>query len=269
MGIWVKQAEDKRMPLWLKDSLPIKCRYCGSEMENFYNDDMRCTNRRCSNPKCCGFLAARADFVRNLLGIKDVGFAKCLSDIRMYKCESVFELLNAWKVYPTVSVDVFLRMHCFEGVDSEWETVVRKLGVYTLDELYEKYDGKWKQLLLNHKEEIYANLKYVTLVQRPSSMVQCGPKYTFTIMITGTPSGFDSKDDFINKINAICRGLIVVIHQKTKRQSGVDFLIREEGSTTRGKVEAAQKGGIPIITSQQFLQYLTLVMEKINAERNK
>ena len=88
-------------------------------------------------------------------------------------------------------------------------------------------------------------------------------------MITGTPSGFSSKENFIDTINHICRGRIVIIHQKTKRQSGVDFLIREKGSTTRGKVEAAIKGGIPIVTSEEFITLLTEYLKKQNAESDK
>lgn len=268
MSYWIPQSEDNYMPDWLKEKLPCNCSLCGAPMLNYYNDDLRCTNRKCSNEKCYGFVAAKTDFARKLLGIKDIGYAGCLRDAQAFKCTTPFELLSKWGIVPTMSLDVFLRIHCFEGVDSEWEVIVKKLGVYTLDELYEKYDGKWKQLLLDHKQEIYQNAKYVVLTQKPTTMVSSGPRYTITIMITGTPNGFNSKDDFINQLNFICRGLIVIIHQKTKRQSGVDYLIREPGSTTRGKVEAAEKGGIPIVTSVQFINILTALMQKINTEQN-
>ncbi len=266
MGSWVIQSEDTIMPGWLNDSLRKTCPYCGSPMMNYYNDSMRCTNRKCSNDACSGFVAARADFVRKLLKMEGLGFKSCLRDIQISKAKTPFELLGFWQYKPTVSLGMFLRMHCFEGIDNEWEDIAVSTGAYTLDELYNNYNGKWKQLLEDNKELIYNNLQYVTLKGRPVDMVKSGPRMVLNIMITGTPIGFQSKEHFISTLNALCRGIIVIKHQVTKRQSGVDCLIREPGSTTRGKVEAAQKGGIPILTSEQFINALTMKMQEYAAE---
>lgn len=266
MGTWVMQAEDTVMPDWLNDSLNKSCPYCGSPMMNFYNDVGRCTNRKCSNEHCAGFVAARADFVRKLIKLDGLGFKTCLKNIKVCGAKTPFELLVFWHYKPTVNLSTFLRMHCFEGIDNEWEDIVSTLGVYTLDELYASYEGKWKDLLDSHKDEIYANAAYVNLTGRPSYLVKSGPRLVLNIMITGTPIGYSTKDDFVQTLNAICRGIIVIKHQVTKRQSGVDCLIREPGSTTRGKVEAAMKGNIPILTSEQFINFLTEQMNKYNAE---
>lgn len=267
MNEWVEHVEDQRIPNWLKDNLASECPYCKSPMLNYYNVDNRCTNRKCSNEECYGFVAARTDFARQLVGIKNIAYAGCLKDAITHKCKSPFELFKVWNFVPTVTVDQFLRIHCFEGVDSEWEKIVQTLNIYTLDELYEKYDGKWKTLLEVNKEKIYSNAQYVVFKQRPEGLTTKGVRHTYTIMITGTPKDFNTKDDFIAAINYACRGIITVIHQKTKRQSGVDFLIREQGSTTRGKVEAAIKGGIPIVTSQEFVAFLVHKMESLNSEQ--
>ena len=263
MSIWIKHDEDSYIPDWLKESLPSKCSYCGSPMANYYNDDYRCTNRRCTNPSCYGYVAARADFARKLIGIKGVGFAGCLKDAELIKAKSPFELFRVWQIVPVITLEQFLRIHCFEGIDSEWGKITQQLGVYTLDELYEKYDGKWKSLLEEHKEEIYNNQKYVKLQEKPKSLSSKGPELVLTIMITGTPIGFQTKDHFINIVNNACNGKIVIIHQKTKKQSGVDFLIREPGSTTRGKVDAAKRGGIPIVTSKEFLTYVYVKLQEM------
>lgn len=269
MGVWVKQEEDTLLPVWLKEGLNNLCPYCGSHMMNYYNDVHRCTNRKCSNDACIGFVAARADFVRKLINLDGVGFATCLQDIKASHATNAFELLHYWNCRPVVSLGLFLRMHCFEGVDNEWETIVTSIGAYTLDELYNSYTGKWKTLLNEHKDEIYNNLQYVKLRERPENLVATGPKLVLNIMITGTPIGYSSKQEFIATLNAVCRGIIVINHQVTKRQSGVHFLIREPGSTTRGKVDAARKGGIPIVTSEEFINYLTAQMQAIVSESNK
>lgn len=266
MSYWVNHEDDPYIPIWLKSNLPSKCSYCGAPLMNYYNDDLRCTNRKCSNEQCYGFVAAKADFARKILGIKGIGFAGCLKDAQLIHATSPFQLLKLWGLKPRVTIGQFLRMHCFEGVDSEWERVTKELSVYTLDELYDRYGGKWKQLLLDHKDEIYSNAEYVTMIEKPAHIGNKGPEKVFNIMITGTPNGYTTKEHFIDTLNAACLGRIVILHQKTKRQSGVDFLIREPGSTTRGKVDAAIKGGIPIVTSEEFVQYLIGVLNELNAE---
>ena len=49
---WVLSSEDSSMPEWLRTNLNGVCQYCGSPIENGYNDAGECTRRRCSNKKC-------------------------------------------------------------------------------------------------------------------------------------------------------------------------------------------------------------------------
>lgn len=259
--MWVKQVDDKNLPDWLAPHLKSTCRYCGSQMENYYNIDGRCTNRRCSNPECPGMIAARADNMRQLINLKGLGFAKCLSDIQCNNIKNPIELLRVWGYKPEVTLGTFLRMQCWEGVDSELELITQRDDYYTLDELFEGYKGKHRKLFEEHKNELYRTVDYVILKRRANEAVEDSVK--LTIMITGTPNGFSTKEDFVDQCNEACRGRIITIHQKTKRQSGVDFLIKEPGTTTRGKVEAAQKGGIPIITSLEYIYVLQGILKKL------
>lgn len=252
--MWVKQEEDKRLPEWLGKNLSSTCKYCGSPMMNYYNDeDGRCTSRRCSNEYCPGMLAARADNMRQLIGLKGVGFAACLADIKAYNIKNPIQLLKYWKVKPRVELGTYLRMQCWEGVDSGLEKEMKVNNIQTLDDLFTRYGGKYSYIIGQHKDELY---EYADLVELPNVKSTAPPKIVHTIMITGTPIGFTTKEQFINSINEACSGKIVTVHQATKRQSGVDYLIREPGSTTRGKVEAAIKGGIPIVTSQEYMNIL-------------
>lgn len=260
--MWVKQVEDKNLPDWLAPHLKSTCRYCGSPMENYYNIDGRCTNRRCSNSDCPGMIAARADNMRQLVNLKGLGFAKCLSDIQCNNITKPIELLRVWGYKPEVTLGTFLRMQCWEGVDSELEVIAQQNDYYTLDELFEGYQGKHRQLFEDNKEELYRTVEYVTLKRRANEVFKDAVK--MTIMITGTPNGFATKEDFVDACNEACQGKIITIHQKTKRQSGVDCLIKEPGTTTRGKVEAAQKGGIPIITSLEYIYLLGEILKKLD-----
>lgn len=262
--MWVKQVEDTRLPDWLAPHLKGTCRYCGSDMENYYNIDGRCTNRRCSNPDCPGMIAARADNMRQLINLKGLGFAKCLSDIQCNNIRNPIELLRVWRCRPVVTLGTFLRMQCWEGVDSELETITQQEDYYTLDELFEHYQGKYRQLFEEHKDELYRNVELVELKQRLAGTTANKDAIKMVIMITGTPNGYSTKEEFVDACNEACGGRIITIHQKTKRQSGVDCLIKEPGTATRGKVEAAQKGGIPIITSLEYIYLLSQILKKLD-----
>lgn len=251
--MWIRQCDDTKMPKYLSEALSETCPYCGSHMMNYYNDqDGRCTNRRCENFYCPGMIAARADNMRQILGIKGLGFAACLRDIRENGIKRPIELLPVWGIRPKVSIGTYLRLQCWEGVDSGLDTEMKKYNITSLDELFERYDGKYRFIIDKNKDDLY---KYAELVELPTNVKKAPPKRTYTIMITGSPRGFKSKEHFIEEINDACQGKIVTIHQATKRQSGVDFLIRDSGSTT-GKVNTAIKAGIPIVTSTQYMEFL-------------
>lgn len=264
MNGWVLQEEDRLLPSWLGDNLSSVCQTCGSPMMNYYNED-RCTNRRCSNPKCLGAESAKAEFVHDLLGIKGKGKKTFLKEMVDFGVENYFELIGR---KPTVSLGMYLRMHCFEGIDSVWEQICVKNQFYTLDELFAGYEGKYRAILDENKELLYSNLQYVNLTEKPANHVINHRTKYLNVMITGTPIGYSSKEAFIDRMNELCHGRVIITHQKSKRQSGVDFLIREEGSTTRGKVEAARRGGIPIITSGGFITVLTELCREILSEES-
>lgn len=267
MGYWVVHSKDDVLPSWIKDNLPATCKYCGWEMENWYNDSIRCTNRRCTNPSCYGMMAAKGDFMMKVIGVKGIGFAKCLDALRGGKMTHHVQLLKILSEKPEISVQDFLRIHCFDGIDSEWEKICVKLNCYTVDDILKYNLGRWTDTLKENKELLDENLQYVTLKKRPVLRVKEAPSKYLTIMITGTPIGYASKEHFIDKLNAIMCGRIVLIHQKTKRKTGVDYLIREPGSATRGKVECALSGGIPIVTSAEFVHILLEMMNRINSEK--
>lgn len=266
MGYWVLHSKDTVMEPWLKEHMSTVCSYCGSEMENWYNDDIRCTNRRCSNPNCYGMMAAKGKFMMKILSIDGIGFSRCMDALKGGRMTHHVQLLSILPEKPTVSLKDYLRIHCFEGVDSEWEKICTKLNCYTVDDILKYNLGKWTDILRENKKLLDDNLQYVQLKKRPL-IVQQVPSVYLTIMITGTPIGFNTKEHFISVLNKRMLGRIVLIHQATKRKTGVDYLIREPGSKTAGKVSAAIDGGIPIVTSAEFIAILTKMLQDMNSEK--
>lgn len=251
--MWILHKNDTNIPLWLKSKLNEVCLYCGSDMENYYNElDKRCTDRRCSSPVCPAMIASRADFIREILCVKGLGFAKLYDIVRQNNITDPVDIIPYLGQF-TIPLYTYLRLHCFVGIDSEWETICKKADVWTLDDLYARYYGDRRSILDDNRERLYAHESYVKFYIPETEYA--GEKHIITLMITGTPYGFESKEHFINCLNQTFGKFgAVFIHQKTKRQSGVNFLIRDNLQVTTGKVETALKAGIPICTSEDFVK---------------
>lgn len=263
MSYFIEHEKDANIPDWLKPNLSSKCAVCGSAMLNYYNDSNRCTNRRCSNECCPGMLAARFVGMCKILGVKGVGYATGLSVIRQYNLTSHVDVISyVLAEVLEITLGKFLRVMQFEGIDGEWESLCTRKEYYTLDELFEKYDGPLLDILVANKDELYRCSKFFKF---KGPVVEKAVEKTireFNIMITGTPRGFDSKDSYVATLNYYLRGIIKIYHIPHKRKSNVDYLIREEGSKTKGKYEAALEAGIPIVTSEKFLEILTNILKE-------
>lgn len=252
---WTTLSEDSGIPEWLRGALPNKCPYCNKSMQAGTNEYGRYTGLKCEDDYCPSKIASQLEFVFNLLEVKGYGFATCLQLVRTNKWIRPIQYFSLFDNKPTMSLGVFLRCCCIQGIDGEWVAMSETADAYTLDELYQAYPS---HTLLNENKELFEELvQYVNLKQR--TIAKKRTTIPITIMITGTPIGYPTKEAFINACNEFLEGEFKVIHQETKRQSGVDFLIREKGSVTKGKVEAALKGHIPIVTSSDFM----IILDKL------
>jgi len=260
---WIRLSESG-IPDRLLSELPLKCAYCGSDMYVGFNDFGRCTSLKCADDNCVAMIGARIVFIAELLNIEQLGKATALSYARNNKYKYPIEVLGTLGIKPKVSLGTYLRLNCIPGIDQKWETMAEEKNCYTLEEMLNAYPDCAE--LKDNISMLYENLKFVELKQREFAKE---PAAVLTIMITGTPIGYPTKEAFVDACNKACCGYIRIIHQKTVRQSGVHCLIREPGSTTRTKVEAAKKAGIPILTSEQFVQclYNTLMGGKDDTSR--
>lgn len=255
--IWSILSEDAKIPDWLKSNLPATCHYCGKPLMAGRNEYSRLTGLKCEDDYCPSKIASQLEFMFDLLGMKGYGFATCLQFVKKHNFKHPLEYVQVFENKPTVSLGDFLRCCCIQGIDGEWVTMAEHSNSYTIDELLQAYPHH--EVLNNNLEHIRYCLQFVNLKER--TIPKKKGTVPIVIMITGTPIGYPTKEAFIDACNELLDGEFRVIHQKTKRQSGVNFLIREKGSTTRGKVEAALKGGISILTSAEFIQLLHMLKE--------
>lgn len=270
MSYFVKHIEDKLIPLWLKTALRSDCELCGAPMLNYYNNDERCTNRRCSNKECPGMLAARFVSMCKVLDIKGVGYQTGLKLINQYGLKSHVDCIGyVLDRVLTIPLGKFLRVMQFEGVDGEWEALCERGEFYDLDTLYANYTGDLRYVLDNNKDEIYRCSKFFNFKQPTVKRAVARSIKEFNIMITGTPKNFPDKDSFVATLNHLLQGIIKIYHIPHKRKTNVDYLIREPGSTTKGKYETALEAGIPIVTSEEFISILTDIIEKEKEKEQK
>lgn len=259
---WVLQSQDQQLPTWLTDNLPGVCE-CGYEFENYYNDKGAITKRRCSNPTCFHKLALKIVGMCDILQVKGVGEATAekivINNGLTYHLEAlphvIREKLN-------VSLYTYLRIQFIEGVDTSWSEVTDSYE--TLDDIFEKYQGRYRAQLDANKDTLYRGLEYIDV--RVPEKQQFKTLMTGTVMLSGNIRGFTNRNDFIAAINYKLGGLVDLRISEHKRKTGIMALIQEKDTPNRGKAECALENHIPIMTPTEFQRWLG---EKLISEIKK
>lgn len=263
MAYYIKHENDELLPEWLKSNISSSCPACGAYMMNYYNDYEQCTNRRCSNKYCPAMLAKRAVGMFTILGLKGVGYETALKVIRNNKLKSHVDVIGfILDDILTIPLHKFLRLMEFERVDTAWEHICMEGDYYTLDDLFSRYNGEYKYVLNDNQSELYRCATFFNFSKPKVKKVANEPIQTLRIMITGTPVGYATKESYVETLNMKLQGIIKIIHVPHARKTNVDALIRESGSTTKGKYTAALEAGIPILTSEEFNAVLTYIIEE-------
>ncbi|MBQ2885866.1 MAG: hypothetical protein IJE43_19245 [Alphaproteobacteria bacterium] len=255
---WVKQTEDNNLPKWLTDNIKSHCE-CGYEMENLYNKQERLSKRRCSNPKCPFKVALKIVGLCDILQIEGIGEANALKLVKNHNLNHQYEALpHLMNEKVRVNLYTFLRLAFIEGIDTSWGEVTKLYD--NLDDVFEKYNGKYKDVLYANKELLYDGLKYVDLQQAWKPKYE--PVLTGTVMISGSLRGWDNRNDFITGINYVMDGLVSLNVAESARKTNVLALIQEADQPNRTKAAVAKANGIPIKTPKEFQEYIMAEVAK-------
>lgn len=256
--MWITQKDDIRIPDWLSMNLKSTCDYCGTEKENYYNANGRCTNRRCPNTTCPATLAKKAESMFKILNVKGLGFKTALNAIKANGYKSHFDCLALCaEGERKVSLGTYLRLCFIEGVDSEWESVAAPYD--TLEALYENYSGKQRYLLDEYKSVVEYGINLFSIIPRETSAFEA--VFSGNVMITGDIKGFTDRKSFIYAINKALNGL-ASLNYVEKRKTDVVCLIKEDGSPVTAKVKVAIESGIPIMTPSEFTEWVIAEVER-------
>lgn len=250
--MWVLQKDDEMLPSWLRDNLRSTCK-CGGDMENYYNDAEQITNRRCSNKHCPYMLAQRIVTACDIFKVDGIGPERAFDLVRTHNLRSVYEALP--HIIPReieVPLALYLRLAFIPGFATKWGLVTESCS--TLDDCYTQYNGPLRDVLDEYKEELYAGLEFVKIKPKEQKEFKC--IYRCTVMLSGTVRGYHDRNQFIAALNLASKGLVEISVSESKRKTGITALIQEADSPNRGKAECALENGIPIMTPQEFREFI-------------
>jgi hypothetical protein len=244
----------ERIPEWLGNALPNECQ-CGCPILN--NEDL--TFRWCMNPTCYYHMQHKGDEMFKHLNVKGIGPATCLAGLRRFKLKNHFELL------PRILGEVKPRVHLWEIADMAgiygygkvfWEKALA--GKKTFEEYFDSGNFIPKDIVANKKLLIDAE-EYFSIKPALSN------RY-ISVMMTGSITGFNNRDQFIEKCNEIGGQYLRV--RDTGKNGSVDYLITEDVYSNTGKAKLARQNGISIVTPKEFIALLTaLITELLEEEK--
>lgn len=220
------------------------------------------TMARCLHPECRGHMKYKADDLMKYLGVKGIGPETCLNFIKSKGLLSHFELVPI--IFPNEKPRLHLwevAMFCYvPGMSKGWEGLLAGYGTFT--EFFEKADIPSE--LISYRKRLEAAEKFFD-IKAPLA------RKKIEVMITGSINGYLNRDHFIDACNDVVGGL-VRIKLCGKKQS-VHYLIAEnkenivkalqEGMGVTQKAEAAWKGGAKIVTSEEFLKDLHVLVKEL------
>ena len=258
---WVIQDGDMNLPAWLKDNLASNCT-CGAKIENFYNPAGRITGRRCSNKSCPHAMAQKIVGMCEILGIKGIGPATAHDLIRQHGLKNHFEAVP-YIASGGIQISLYNLLRCMfiQGISTRWSSVAKQC-TDVLD-LFEKYEGEYKDILLENKEAIIEASSYFKMAEKFRPLYR--PCITGTVMLTGSFKDYPQREMLIVGLNHLTKGLVDISISKSKRKTGVMALVMEADSAKLGKYECAIENNIPVYTPQEFIQ---VVMNQL-AEKMK
>lgn len=249
----VNSNDDVLLPDWLKSNIEHTC-VCGSPIMNYYNEDGKCTNRVCSNDLCFESVARKLLFCVQELGLKGtgIGVAKCRELAKQYCNKSHFQAFPyLFNKKPKCSISMYLKLCCIYGMDNRWNTVA---GSYkSVDDFLLNYNGQYRDVVDEHIDLIKDNVSYVDFVSVEEFKYK--PVVVGNIMITGELNNIRDRRIFPYALKKATNGLVDV-NLVGKRKTDVMALIKEASSPTTDKVRIANENGIPIYTSEEFIEYV-------------
>ncbi len=268
-------------------NLLLKRQTCECGHELLINDEK--TAILCSNPACPYKVAKRLQQMCKDLQIMGIGETLAFKIVEHLGLSSPIQLLAyepnedgvlAENISMERSIEIYEQITSKEyqlweylrsaNIPAIRDNAVKVMkGIDSFTELYEQLDFGGigfieDQLGLSRKEEnsIMATQIYEGLMDEKPYLLHVesflnvpDKSEELTVVISKGINNYPSKEAFINMINTEYSGTVYVNYIKSM-SSNVDVLIWEGVGEYTSKVQKAEKLGVPVMTSREFLDYL-------------
>ena len=234
---------DPNLPDWVKESIMTTCPYCGSPIAS--NHDLGpLTERWCSNPECPEHMGYRLAYIAKYFNIKGFGPAAGKDYFIYNKPKSILQVVTQWfDEKPTESLSTIADLACIKDFGiTTGQKFLDKYGSF--EEYFEKSENV-DPILLQHKDELLLAETFFN-VKKPFT------GDNMYVMATGVIHGYSNRDQFFQDINNIVGDKIHII-QTGLRKTGITCLVKEPDAVDHRKSKVAKECGIPIVTSQEFI----------------
>lgn len=245
------------LPDWVKENMMAYCSYCGAYIVD-NSDTGVTTSRQCINPRCPGHMQHRAKVLADYFNIKGFGPKTAYKEIVKNNMKTHFEFLPKWfpDSKPVVRLSDIATLACIEGYGET--TAKQELNRFKSFTEYFNTCYYPNPALLEHKDELIEAEQYF-IIKPPLS------NKTMLVMGTGSFHGYNNRDEFFRYVNDQF-GQYVNVIQTGKRKTGVSYLIKEVDAVDHSKSRIAHEYGIPIVTPQEFISYLSAVTSYNDSE---
>ena len=274
--------ETDRIDDTLKGLLPTKCINATCDGDMMINDTL--TQMWCSNPDCPTLKARNLEAMLKTFKVKNFGPGVCqdivdendmenIYDIFSYepenmpskygfdyRCELISEIYN---IGPQPLYLIVESLH-LSGISG----TAKKLfsGYDDIEEFFNDLDGCGEEMLadlLQHSvgqrtsdlmSTLYANKEYIEGAVEIIG-VQPMPKNIINIAITGSVSGYRSKDAFVSDLNDKLAGkAVIALNSSLNRECA--YLVCDSGTSSSSKFTKALRWGTKIVTAKELEQIL-------------
>lgn len=245
------------IPKWLSDKIMNKCKYCGAPIVDSgptnYSGKMQLTQRYCPNKYCPGHMGHKIVKLAEMFNVSGIGAETAIGMVLEHDLKYHIQVLPIWfREKPLVHLWQVGKAAQIYGYDKQWQEMLD--GYSSFEDYYNR--------AMYPDPVVSINYDYLTWCQTFFNILPPLSANVINVMISGSVEGYRRKEDYIEFLNKHA-GQFIQVRMVGKKKTGVDYLIKEPWSVDHDKTKTALDAGIPIVSSQEFMAILIVLVKQM------